>query len=152
MRPGCDFRHFSLSDLTIYPVTTAVLPIIHVCWDVMPCRCVGSFQCFGGTWCLRLQGKAVKEDCMTVKMEALRSSWTSGTNLPMTRLHIPEEAVFLVKQQVTCQCVSVTFCLYIILYFLDSGLLINSKGLPATCREGTEGAWRYDSTHASSRR
>jgi hypothetical protein len=34
MRPGCDFRHFSLSDLTIYPVTIAVLPNIRVCWSV----------------------------------------------------------------------------------------------------------------------
>ena len=138
MRPGCDFRHFNLSDLTIYPVTTAVLPNIRVCWGVMPCRWLSSFRRFGGTWCLQLQGKAVKEDCMAVKMEALRFFETSGANHPKTRLHIPEDAILLVKWQVACQCVSVAFCLYRILYFWDSGLLISSKRLPATCREGTE--------------
>jgi len=97
MRPGCDFRHFSLPDLTIYPVTTAVLPNIRLCWDLMPCRWVGSFRCFGATWCLRLQGKAVKEYCMAVKMEALRTFKAPGTNLRMTRLHIPEDVVLLVS-------------------------------------------------------
>jgi hypothetical protein len=151
-RPGYNVRHFSLSDLTIYPVTTAVLPNIRVCRDVMPCRWLISFRRFGGTWCLQLQGKAVREDCMAVKMEALRSFETSGANHPMTRLHVPEDAILLVKRQVECQCVSLAFCLYRILYCSDFGLLINNKRLPATCREGTEGEWRYNSTHASPRR
>ena len=62
MRRGCDFRHFSLSELTLYPVTTAVLPNTRVCWDVMPCNWSSGFPRYGGTWCLQLQGKAVKGD------------------------------------------------------------------------------------------
>ena len=105
-------------NLTMHPVTTAVLPNIRFCWNVTPRRWLSSFRRFGGSGCVQLQGIAVKEDSMAVRMEALRSFETPGATHPTTRRHIPEDAILRVKQQLACQFIYFSFLLYCILYFL----------------------------------
>jgi hypothetical protein len=57
---GC---HFGLLRSTLQPrycmrteVLTAVKLSVLVVWVVTPCGLVGRYQCFGGTYCFRLQG------------------------------------------------------------------------------------------------
>jgi hypothetical protein len=81
-----------------------------VYWDVMPCRSYVNRH-FGGTYCLHLQGRKIRErgalgyrlqpsahagsslaDFSTLKMEAIRSSETS-VYTRSTRHYIPEDGI-----------------------------------------------------------
>jgi hypothetical protein len=48
------------------------------------------FLTFNGSCCIHLQGKAVKEDSMIIKMKALQSFVTSGITHPTTCRHFAE--------------------------------------------------------------
>jgi hypothetical protein len=69
-------------------------------WDMTPCSALSGTRRFGGTYRLLLQGcrivseaasKQVADYSTTLKMEAIRSSETSGITQRTTRRHIPEE-------------------------------------------------------------
>jgi hypothetical protein len=77
-------------------------------WDMTPCSALSGTRRFGGTYRLHLQDRRIVQQSSeqasgtcwlaallnystTLKMEAIRSSETSGTTQRTTRRHIPEE-------------------------------------------------------------
>jgi hypothetical protein len=63
-------------------------------WDMTPCSALSCIRRFGGTYGLHLQGRRIVQQTSeqavgSLKMEAIRSSETSGTTQRTTRRHIP---------------------------------------------------------------
>jgi hypothetical protein len=80
-----------------FGVFTAVVMKSIIFWDMTPCSPLNCTRRFGGTYRLHLQGQLAT--CLlagllnysTLKMEAIRSSETSGAIQRTTRRHIPED-------------------------------------------------------------
>jgi hypothetical protein len=70
---------------------------ITVFWDVTPCRSYMSW-CFGGTYCLHIQGRKIRERETSVSMwqkTAEKRSSETSVHTRSTRRHILEDGIFL---------------------------------------------------------
>jgi hypothetical protein len=64
---------------------------ITVLWDGKLCDLVKVYGCFGGTYCLHLQGQRVSQASSKLKVEAVHSSEMSINFYQTTQCHIPRK-------------------------------------------------------------
>jgi hypothetical protein len=95
-----------------FEVPTAVTMNSTVFWELTPSSLVDVYWCFGGTYCLYLQGRRVRQAnstilaaCLayssTLKMEAVRFPETPANFYQTTRRKFPEDSTRL-NQDIGC--------------------------------------------------